>query len=114
MYDLYRSSRRILRFFIKKSKANSWNELIGSIEDDPWGLPYKMVLNKLRRSGLGLSEELDATTLEKLLTSLFPAGEEHTPDEIWTNGDVTVDFSEVSALEVRSALKRGSGEIAWT
>jgi hypothetical protein len=33
---------------IKIAKDRSWKELIESVESDPWGRPYKVVLSKLR------------------------------------------------------------------
>ncbi|XP_025262754.1 uncharacterized protein LOC112637374, partial [Camponotus floridanus] len=46
----YRIAKRALRKAIKQAKNKSWGELIHTIDKDPWGLPYKIVLGKLRRS----------------------------------------------------------------
>lgn len=75
----YRLDRRILKWAIRKAKRNSWQELVDSINRDPWGLPYKLVLNKLRRGGPGLSELLQPKNLDFLLDSLFPSGRELRP-----------------------------------
>lgn len=108
LYDQYRMARRELRVLIKKAKERAWSELIGSIEGDPWGLPYKIVLNKLRRATTGLSEELEEGDLDRLLDSLFPKGAIHDPISAWTNCDITEEIPEVSLAEVEAALKRGS------
>lgn len=68
----YRLAKRTLRLAIKKAKGNTWTELIDSINRDPWGLPYKIVMGKLRRSCPALTETLDQVTLNKLLGTLFP------------------------------------------
>lgn len=44
----YRAARKALRFEIKRAKATAWSELIASVEDDPWGLPYRLVTGRLR------------------------------------------------------------------
>jgi len=49
--------------------------MIQTLDEDPWGLPYKIVLNRLRRSESSLSETLELDVVEKLLDSLFPPGE---------------------------------------
>lgn len=68
----YKLAKKALRAAIKKAKGKAWNELIMTIDKDPWGLPYKLVLNKLRRTSPTLSETLDSTVLNQLLDTLFP------------------------------------------
>jgi len=68
----YKLAKKALRAAIKKAKGKAWNELILTIDKDPWGLPYKLVLNKLRRTSPTLSETLDSTVLNQLLDTLFP------------------------------------------
>lgn len=104
----YRDARRNLRGLIKKAKMNSWSELIASIEEDLWGLPYKLVMGKLGRSAPELSEELDPNTLERLLVTLFPKGEVHCPGKVWRNVEVPVDMGAVSVNEVNEVLKKGN------
>ncbi|XP_068993471.1 uncharacterized protein [Neodiprion pinetum] len=43
----YRAAKRVLRDGIKAAKAKAWRDLISSVEADPWGLSYKLVLGKL-------------------------------------------------------------------
>lgn len=68
----YKAIKKSLRTAIKKAKNKAWTELIQSIEKHPWGLPYKLVMRKIRRTSPTLSETLDRTTLSRLLDSLFP------------------------------------------
>lgn len=44
----YREARKILRIAITRSKAACWKQLIQSVEEDPWGKPYKLVTRKLQ------------------------------------------------------------------
>lgn len=46
-------------------------ELLASIEDDPWGLPYRLVTKKLAR-GNNLTETLKPEVLMGVLDDLFP------------------------------------------
>lgn len=70
--DDYVKAKKTLRNAIKKAKNTAWTELINSIDSDPWGLPYKLVMGRLRRSSPALSETLDERILNRLLDSLFP------------------------------------------
>ena len=48
--EAYKEARRMLRIAILKCKTESWKNLIKTINGDPWSLPYKIVMDKLRRS----------------------------------------------------------------
>ncbi|XP_046417433.1 uncharacterized protein LOC124178240 [Neodiprion fabricii] len=86
----YRASKRRLRDSIKAAKAKAWEDLVGSVESNPWGIPYKLVLGRLRTASRGLTENLDSETLGRLLTALFPRGEGSVPvsqeDRSWNEG----------------------------
>lgn len=79
----YKQKRNDLRDAIKKAKSTAWSELIETIDKDPWGLPYRIVLNRLRQSSPSLTETLERDTLEVLLNDLFPRGRTHDPATIW-------------------------------
>ncbi|KMQ92505.1 reverse transcriptase, partial [Lasius niger] len=70
----YKTAKKSLRLQINKPKKNAWDELIFSINDDRWSLPYKIVLNRLRSASPGLTERVSARVLSRLLDSLFPVG----------------------------------------
>lgn len=115
----YRIARNSLRYAIKKAKAAAWGELIASIDQDPWGLPYKLVLKRLRRSSPGLTEVFDEVVLKRLLDSLFPPGNPLVPiiwrDDIW-NDEMAVTPNEViTAIKSRkrSTLLRDRMVLAW-
>ncbi|XP_011860093.1 PREDICTED: uncharacterized protein LOC105557456 [Vollenhovia emeryi] len=104
----YRVAKRTLRKAIRISKANAWRELVLGVEEDMWGLPYKMVMGRLRRSSPALSETLSPEALEELMDSLFPEGETHSPEEIWRNwdGERFMAADNISVLEVFRAIKQ--------
>lgn len=68
----YRMDKKTLTRAILKSKEESWKSLINTIEENPWGIPYKLVMGKLRASAPGLTETLGPTELEQILSDLFP------------------------------------------
>ncbi|XP_070162507.1 uncharacterized protein [Polyergus mexicanus] len=68
----YKIKRKKLRAEINRLKSIAWQELLNSLNEEPWGLSYKLVLGKLRLAALGLTEILDSESLETLLISLFP------------------------------------------
>ena len=67
----------MLRIAIRKCKTESWKNLIETINSDPWGLPYKIVMDKLRRSQ-GSSVPEDEESLRKIVEVLYPTGEPRT------------------------------------
>lgn len=68
-HQRYREARKNLRLAIKNSKTRCWDELCQSVNDDPWGLPYKMVRKKLREPS---RNSLDAEKLDTIVDGLFP------------------------------------------
>lgn len=68
----YREVRILLRNEINRSKARAWEELIQSINDDPWGLPYRVVLKRLKRSSPCIFEMMSFNVLNDTMDKLFP------------------------------------------
>lgn len=68
----HKARRKDLKRAIRRAMLDALRELILSIDEDPWGLPYKMVLARLRRSSPGLTELLEGADLDVVLDSLFP------------------------------------------
>lgn len=102
----YKRARKNLRRQIKAAKAKAWQELIEDVNRDPWGLPYLIVLKKLRRSSPGLTETMEEGKLNSLLDSLFPRGVEHDPSADWMNLDWNEEEWGVEYEEVEKAIKK--------
>jgi len=102
---LYRKARSDLCKHIKKAKLESWTKLIETLDEDPWGLPYRIVMDRLRRSGSSLLESLEPGVVERLLDNLFPSDEVHNPEEIWSGRQIDVSICEVSIDEVTAAIR---------
>lgn len=71
----FKSARRALRDAIRQAKRQAWQELINNIEDDPWGRPYLVVMNRLRSAAPALTQSLSAVILKDTLDILFLGGE---------------------------------------
>ena len=98
----YGAYRRILRMTIHKCKTDSWKNLIETINSDPWGLPYKIVMDKLRRSQ-GPSMPEDEESLRKIVQVLFPTGEPRTSFPNQEHGEAGEPFS---LQELKAAASR--------
>ena len=64
--EAYKEARMMLRIAIRKSKTESWKNLIETINSDSWGLLYKIEMKKLRRSQ-GSSVPEDGKSLRKIV-----------------------------------------------
>lgn len=113
--NAYRTTKRALRKAIGQAKTKAWRELIATIEEDPWGLPYKVVLKKLRRASDNLTETLEEEKLNHLLSFLFPMG-----NHFWSgsreNGEQEQNGEEeetkVTALEIQKIVRRPGARYA--
>lgn len=63
---VYKSKRKELRNEINRLKSLAWQELLDSIDEDPCGLPYKIVLKKLKAPSFGITELLERDLLDQL------------------------------------------------
>jgi len=70
----YKRAKKALNKEIAQAKDNAWLELLASIEDDPWGLPYRLVTKKLM-VGTNFTETLEPEVLSEVLRGLFPEHE---------------------------------------
>lgn len=111
--EAYREARRELRNGIRTAKAKAWDELLLTLQEDPWGKPYRIVLNRLRPWAPPTTEQLEPTFLHKVVRTLFPTGRDRfgIPPPDWGDED-SPDWNEdlaVSEEEMSYALKRSFG-----
>jgi len=105
LIELYKKARAALCKAIKKAKSDAWGNLIQTLHNDPWGIPYKVMMDRLRHSGSTLSVTLEPRIVEGLLSELFPAGEVHDPEVIWGGRAIDESGCQVSVEEVIGALR---------
>lgn len=107
----YREAKKALGMAIGKAKARSWGELLSSLDDDPWGLAYKLVREKLRKWSFPITERLDLDLLDRVTDTLFPDppvregrdSDEPGHDDLPIAWDETL---EVTKEEVKWAVKK--------
>jgi len=91
--------KKEMRIMIRKAKESAWQELIRTIDEDPWGLPYRIVLNRLRRSTPTLTEMLEIDVVDRTIGKLFPSAKRRKNElqvqEMEWNEDWNVTMQEV-------------------
>lgn len=110
LYNTYREHKDALKLAIAQAKGAARDELLESINRDPWGRPYRMVRCKLRPWAPPLTESLEPRLVETVVAALFPTREEHTPppmvpsaEDIATDDD---DVPEVDEVEMKESIRR--------
>jgi len=103
--NLFKEARARFCKKIKKAKSEAWILLLQTLDDDPWGLSYRIVMDRLRRSGPGMTESLEPEVVERLLNELFPTGEVHDPAHEWQEGCAFDPDHRVTTEEVRGAIR---------
>ncbi|VVC42614.1 Reverse transcriptase domain [Cinara cedri] len=93
-------ARKELKKGIERSKESSWSNLCRQVEEDPWGLPYRLVTKKLpgRRPIQGLTLP---GRIESIVDTLFPADE----TIVWPVADASHGFHEISIEEIRQCAR---------
>lgn len=66
----YKEAKKCVRIAIIKSKADCWAELVRTVDKDPWGKPYKLVMRKLR--GPSPTNQMEVEMIENVIHGLFP------------------------------------------
>ncbi|XP_076302389.1 uncharacterized protein LOC143220661 [Lasioglossum baleicum] len=68
----YRRADKSLRRAIKRARAAKWNELLETLDQDPWGRPYRVVLGRMRGWATPLTESMEPAFAERVFDALIP------------------------------------------
>ncbi|CAI6360351.1 unnamed protein product [Macrosiphum euphorbiae] len=98
--DEFREAKRQLKLAILQSKKRCWKELISSVDADPFGKPYKLVMRKLR--GPPATASMEMQTLRNVIGTLFPTNPTSSYRDLPTS-EPPVPFS---TDEVNAAVER--------
>ncbi|XP_053992091.1 uncharacterized protein LOC128883597 [Hylaeus volcanicus] len=79
LYEVYREATVDLQRAIRRAKAGACGELLGTLDKDPWGRPYRIVLGRMRPAAPPVTESLAPTVLERVVDTLFPVDPEEGP-----------------------------------
>jgi len=84
--EIWKGKRKQLALAIKEAKEKCWSDLIATVDKDPWGKPYKIVMKRLRRQrpipGIQLPGRVD-----NIIDTLFPTGPSRTPSTVHRTGE---------------------------
>lgn len=105
--EAYSEEKKNYHRAIIKSKQDSWKQLIDSLREDIWGLPYKIIREKVGQRKIRLTTE----ATEEAIKQLFPRGTlprrelaDHTIQNI-----PPITVSEVQRASKRMANKKAPG-----
>lgn len=106
----YRAAKKSLSVAIKRAKAGAWMELLQTLQKNPWGRPYKLVLNKLRPRTPPLTEVLEPEFTRRIINTLFPKwnGQILPLDPPGESPDWMEEL-EIQKEELSRAIKKGFG-----
>ena len=74
----YLVAKRALGRAIKASKHRCWNRLRDDLNNDPWGLGYKIVMRKL--GAFAKNAPMEAETMDRIVDALFPTHPKRSED----------------------------------
>ncbi|XP_073999982.1 uncharacterized protein [Rhodnius prolixus] len=69
-HSQFSQARRALKNAIFRSKQLKWEDLKRDVDNDPWGLGYKIVMRKL--GSQSPTPKMDAREMGKIVSTLFP------------------------------------------
>ena len=84
---------------IIQAKKKCWRELVETLRQDPWGLPYKIVREKLGQKRIRLATDV----IDGAVRELFPNG---VPPARELKNRAVTDIQPVTAAEVKRAAER--------
>lgn len=102
LHQDYKTQRNTLKKLIKTSKYQAWKKLISEIDEDIWGLGYKIATQKLRKPREPLSPE----TTHEQVALLFPT---HNITKQQTNRPITKPTS-ITLNELADAIRKAKNK----
>lgn len=109
-YEPYRAAKKILKTAIMKAKEEARNELLRSLDRDPWGRPYKNIRAKIRPGATPVAQTLDPPFLEAIVMTLFPTRGSHDPPSMNPNRFIDVrgddNVPNITLAELEAAVER--------
>ncbi|XP_077279449.1 uncharacterized protein LOC143906940 [Temnothorax americanus] len=102
----WRSACQDLVREICAAKERAWKELLDSVKEDPWGRPYRLVLNRLKPWMPPLTETLASEFVRRIVNELFPSADWGEVNFLPTAYYEWEGTWEVSDEELSRALKR--------
>lgn len=100
----FKTARKYLKIAIIESKRSKWEELRSNVNEDPWGLGYKLVIKKL--GPRANTPNLTMDQMHNIVKELFPEHGVYDPENIHMNGDeLATLFSTEELLNAANSIK---------
>lgn len=101
----FRATRSALKTAIRAAQERSWRQLCNEVEQDPWGLPYRLVMKKLNTNPPGVEARGREEIIADYLFPTYPVIDWDTiPLETSTDEEETLE--EFTAEELASAARK--------
>ncbi|XP_029054470.2 uncharacterized protein LOC114881775 [Osmia bicornis bicornis] len=94
-------SRRALSLALRRAKEASWGEMVSTIEEDPWGKPYKAVMNRLK--GKMPLIRLNREEFHTTVSTLFVVEQEQQEEAAVPRGSATEEGEGEEARGIEAA-----------
>lgn len=78
-WEARKIARQEMATAVRKAKASAWEEALADLDRDPWGRPYRAVMNKFRPRIPPITRTMEPDLRERVLSTLFPKEEEKDP-----------------------------------
>lgn len=106
----YQEAKTRLRVAIAEAKKAAWEELLSSLNREPWGRPYRLVMSRLRPWAPPTTTVMEPELLGRVVAALFPARGPHRPPDMGisegSQGQSEGEIPEVSEEELGVAVSR--------
>ena len=100
----YKKTKKLLRHAINLSKIHCWKRLTDDINRDPWGQGFKIVSKKI--GNISPSNDLSASTMTKVVQSLFPTHQERPKGEFGKISECPLFSDDELQLAIKSSKNK--------
>lgn len=105
--ETWKGKRKQLALAIKEAKEKCWSNLIATVDKDPWGKPYKIVMKRLRRQRPIPWIQLPGR-VDNIIDALFPTAPNRTPSTVHcTSVEPPTPFSMAELTTAARSLPNG-------
>lgn len=98
--ETLKEARKTLKKLIIKSKVTAWENLCKTVEEDPWGKAYQIIMGKLKPKPL----DIPADFRKDIIDTLFP--KQGTKTWIPEQGNEGEEIPDVTIEEVKAAAQK--------
>lgn len=99
LHQQYAIARKDFVRAIKVSKRRMWRELCDMVDMDPWGMPYRTVMAKVKSSAL--TPPSSPELLESIVSTLFP----EVPTTTYPENPTAIDLEDIPSITEEELLK---------